>query len=83
MTAAETQEEILNIDYHVKFLVLKALNKFPGNMQKAAKALGQSKRNVFRLMGRYQILRKGIGKKSVFFFKKDRPLTVKVIHYVE
>jgi transcriptional regulator with PAS, ATPase and Fis domain len=47
-------EEILNIDYHTKRLIVKALNK-SATHEKAAKALGISERNLFRLKKQYNI----------------------------
>lgn len=47
-------KEILNIDYHVRRLVLKALNLKP-NYIEAAKALGVSLRTVYRKMNQYNI----------------------------
>lgn len=46
--------EILNIEYHTGILILKALNRF-GNTVDAAKALGMSERNVWRLRLQYHI----------------------------
>lgn len=46
--------EILNIDYHTKRLIVKALNQTLSH-EKAAKALGISERNLFRLRKQYNI----------------------------
>lgn len=48
-------EEILNIDYHRRRLLLKALNK-AGNVEDAAKLLGISWRSVYRLKKEYNIV---------------------------
>lgn len=56
-------EEILNIEYHRKVLIIKALNR-KSNYIQAAKALGVSKRtlqrhiviyNIKKVEGRYEI----------------------------
>ena len=49
-------EEILNIDYHIKRLTLKALNRFP-TTQEAANALGYSARQVLRFKKQFNIKR--------------------------
>jgi len=46
--------EILNIDYHTCRLMVKALNKFRTKAA-AAKAMGISERNLYRLKKRYGI----------------------------
>jgi transcriptional regulator with PAS, ATPase and Fis domain len=46
--------EILNIDHHTKELIVKALNRTSSH-EKAAKALGISERNLFRLRKQYNI----------------------------
>jgi transcriptional regulator with PAS, ATPase and Fis domain len=48
--------ETLNIDYHNKRLMLKALNKHP-TVEQAAKALGISERTLYRWMEEYKIVR--------------------------
>lgn len=59
-----TGGEILNIEYHRKELIIKALNRKP-NYKEAAVALGVSKRtlqrdivnyNIQKVKGRYQII---------------------------
>lgn len=50
------EEEILNIDYNIQILCIKALNKFDYKRD-AAKALGISERNLYRLIERYNIVR--------------------------
>jgi hypothetical protein len=47
-------EQILNIDYHTKLLIIKALNRTSSH-EKAAKALGISERNLFLLRKQYNI----------------------------
>lgn len=47
-------EEILNIDHHVKQLVLKALNKFR-YLTEACRALGISERSLANYRQRYNI----------------------------
>jgi hypothetical protein len=49
------EEEILNIDYHVKRMVLKALNK-SDTVGEAAALLGVTKRTVFNKIDDYGIL---------------------------
>jgi hypothetical protein len=50
------QEEILNIDFNVRRMVLKALNRF--TIQKdAAKALGISDRTLIKYKEHYNIVR--------------------------
>jgi transcriptional regulator with PAS, ATPase and Fis domain len=49
-------EEILNIDYHNKRLMIKALNKHP-TVALAAKELGMSERNLYRWMDEYKVVR--------------------------
>lgn len=46
--------EILNIEWHTARLIVKALNKI-STIEKAAKELGISPRNVHRLMKVYEI----------------------------
>lgn len=48
--------EILNIDFHRKRLLIKALNK-AGSSEKAALLLGVSQRTVVRYKGVYRITR--------------------------
>lgn len=47
-------EEILNIEYHTKRLLLKALNKFRSKT-KAYMALGISERQLYNLISRYKV----------------------------
>jgi len=47
-------EEILNIDYHVRRLVIKALNRFP-TKTKAYMALGVPEKQLYNLIKRYEI----------------------------
>ena len=49
-------EEILNIEYHTKRLIVKALNQSRTN-EEAAKLLGITWRNLYNLMNRYGIVR--------------------------
>jgi len=49
-------EEILNIDHNIKILCLRALNKYPTKIE-AAKELGMTVRNLYRLVRRYNIVR--------------------------
>lgn len=49
-----TKYEILNIEWHTTRLIVKALNKLP-TIEKAAKELGLSVRNLHRLMQVYEI----------------------------
>lgn len=56
-------EEILNIEFHTKRLVIRALNECK-NKRAAAKALGICERNLFRLIKQYNIVREkesGVG----------------------
>lgn len=48
------ENEILNIDYHVKILVLKALNKY-NKLSLAYKALGCSEKHLWKLRKKYRI----------------------------
>jgi hypothetical protein len=48
------EAEILNVDYHVRRLLLKALNKFNCRKEQA-QALGVSIRTVYRLMERFEV----------------------------
>lgn len=50
-------EEILNLDYNIKLLTLRALNKFPGDRKSAARALGISWRTLQRYKNRFRIRR--------------------------
>lgn len=52
-------QEILNIDHHIKHMVVKALNKYP-TVELSAKALGISIRSLHRYRQVY-----GIGKNKV------------------
>lgn len=52
---ATIKKENLNIDYHNKRLMLKALNKHP-TVALAAKELGISERTLFRWMDEYKIV---------------------------
>lgn len=49
-----TTEETLNIEYHVKRKVLKALNKFP-TVEKASHALGLTARTLYRYKHQWSI----------------------------
>lgn len=49
------QEEILNIEYNRKLLVIKALNKLP-SQKYAASRLGISERQLYRLKKIYNIM---------------------------
>lgn len=53
-----TMEENLNLDYNIKLLVLKALNKFK-KIGPAAEALGVSERTLKRYKRGYRIKRGG------------------------
>jgi len=48
------QTEVLNIDYHVKHMTIKALNKF-NKIELAAAALGVNKRTISRYQKRFNI----------------------------
>lgn len=50
------KSDSLNIDYHVRRLVVKALNLFPTHLG-AAKALGISDRHLYNLIKKYDIYR--------------------------
>lgn len=52
---ATTKKENLNLDYHHKRLMLKALNKNP-TVALAAKELGISERTLFRWMDEYKVV---------------------------
>lgn len=54
--------ENLNIDYHVRILVLKALNKVPFKKY-ARELLGISEKTLFRLIRRFDIKKDPITKK--------------------
>lgn len=49
-----SDQEILNIDYHTRRLIVKALNLYPTKVFAAVK-LGVSERNLHRLIARYLI----------------------------
>jgi len=49
-------EEKLNLDYHIKRLMLKALNKQP-TIALAATELGISERTLYRWMDEYKIVK--------------------------
>lgn len=51
------EKEILNIDYHVKRMCLKALNKYNGNREKAGVLLGISSRTLTRYIRMYHLKR--------------------------
>jgi transcriptional regulator of acetoin/glycerol metabolism len=61
-------QEILNIDYHKKQMLFKALNKFR-NSREAADALGIGERTVYRMMRRYNIRRDIDG--SYYYYTKE------------
>lgn len=52
----QTIEEILNIEFHTKRLIIRALNECK-NKRAAAKALGMTERNLHRLIARYRVVR--------------------------
>lgn len=60
------EEEILNIEYHQKRLMLKALNK-TGTIQRAAPLLGVATKTVSRLMEDWNIKRDPENGKRFFF----------------
>jgi transcriptional regulator with GAF, ATPase, and Fis domain len=62
-------QDILNIDYHIKGLIVKALNRTSSH-EKAAKALGISERNLFRLRKQYNI--KKVQRYEVVEFKLSK-----------
>jgi DNA-binding NtrC family response regulator len=49
------ENEILNIEYHIVRLILKALNRYPKDKAAAAAALGISKRTLHRRSRQYRI----------------------------
>lgn len=49
----QTTAQILNIDFHRRRLLVKALNKY--NQQEAAKKLGVSRRTVCRWLVQYHV----------------------------
>jgi hypothetical protein len=71
------QEEILNLDYHVKSLVIKALNRYETKVLAAA-ALGISERHLFNLIEQYDIVRSEVGgsgcrpKIVVYYLKSNK-----------
>lgn len=48
------EQEILNIEYHKRRLIVKALNKLPTKV-KAYKALGITEKQLYNLIWRYSI----------------------------
>lgn len=52
-------EETLNIEFHTKMMILKALNQ-ERTTNDAAQALGMTQRNLFYLMKQYNIIRKPV-----------------------
>lgn len=52
----KSQDETLNLDYHCKVLMLKALNKHP-TVEKAAEELGISERQLYRWIEEYKVVR--------------------------
>lgn len=66
------EEEILNIEYHVKQRVLKALNKFKNDFQ-ASQALGIGSRTLYRYKQRFNIERCPVTKE--YLFKKEMVFT--------
>ena len=62
-------EEILNIEYHTKILVIKALNR-SGMSCEAAQLLGISERTLYRYKKQYNI---GYDpKKDCFYFRGEK-----------
>lgn len=64
------ENEILNIEYHKKELVLKALQKFPYSREKAARELGISNRTMSRYKNQYNI-RYDIKKQEYIIIEKQ------------
>lgn len=63
-------KEILNIDYHRKLLVLKALNTSPTKVE-AAKRLGVCIRQIDRYIHSYQIQAYNRGNQRKYFLKQN------------
>lgn len=55
------QQEILNIEYHKRRLIIKALNQMPTKV-KAYKALGITEKQLYNLIWRYSIKKDAAGK---------------------
>ena len=55
---SQPAEEILNLDYNISLLCVIALNKY-STKRRAAKELGMTVRNLYRLIRRYNIKREG------------------------
>jgi hypothetical protein len=53
-------EEILNIDYHVRRMVVEALNRFPTKV-KAYLALGVTEKQLYNLIKQYEIKKSAEG----------------------
>lgn len=68
MILIEPAEEILNLDYNIMLLCVKALNKTNSKVD-AAEVLGISIRNLHRLIIRYNIVRAG-SEGKVYFLKE-------------
>lgn len=67
-------QEILNIEHHVKILVLKALNR-TANHSYAAKELGITERTLYRYKKNFGI---AFNKpKNFFYFKGDKAVLMK------
>lgn len=62
-------EEILNIEYNIRPMVLRAMNKFPRSKRQAADALGVSKRQLYRYVKLYDI--KKDDDTGQFYFEKQ------------
>lgn len=56
MEKPDQHNENLNLDYNIKLLVVKALNRHLLNQQEAAKNLGTSLRNLHLLKHKYNIV---------------------------
>ena len=67
------EQEILNFDYNVKQLTLKALNRCPGNREAAAKLLGISSRTLQRYKKRFRILRQSPHSGSYYIVERIIP----------
>ena len=65
-------QEILNIDYHVKNLVLKALNKYP-TVEQSAAALGVSLRTLLRYKQTYGI---GKNKEGIHYLRPQKNIVL-------
>ena len=69
-------QEILNIEYHKKRLVLKALN-LVSTMPYAASKLGISLRTLYRIMDDYNIVyEKKDGKRQYFIKEKSKVVRI-------